>query len=46
MTISNFPSRTAQCNGVELSAPPIASIFAPLFIKYLAISIRLLIAAQ
>ena len=45
-TIAVFPSRTAHCNGVEFNAPPIASIFAPLLIKYLAISIRLLIAAQ
>jgi len=45
-TMGSFPSRTAQCNGVELSSPPNASIWACLFIKYLAISIRLLIAAQ
>jgi hypothetical protein len=45
-TIWSLPSRIAQCNGVELSSPPNASIWTRLFNKYLAISIRLLIAAQ
>lgn len=45
-TIESFPSRTAQCNGVELSSPPYTSIWARLLIKYFAISTRLLIAAQ
>ena len=45
-TIGSLPSRIAQCNGVEFSSPPSTSIWARLLIKYFAISIRLLIAAQ
>lgn len=45
-TMSSLPSRIAQWSGVDASSPPTASTSARLLIRYLAMSTRLLIAAQ